>query len=62
MSGVKNGQAARTRLRHDTFEGCRRAALPVEARREAYLIIHAVPCEQFAFQETKPPRSPLGPI
>ena len=26
-----------------------------------YLIIHDVPCEQFAFHETKPPRSPLGP-
>ena len=27
-----------------------------------YLIIHDVPWEQFAFHETKPPRSPLEPI
>jgi hypothetical protein len=27
-----------------------------------YLISHDVPCEQLTFHETKPPRSPLGPI
>ena len=51
-------------VRHDkTFEGpySRRTASK-DAASAVYLITHDVPCEQFTFQETKPPRSPLGPI